>query len=59
VQAWLHPPDGARRAGSKKAVRALRQLYTDAVQVNFSQSDPIVSARNALGLIILLAGTAA
>jgi len=29
------------------------------VQVNFSQSDPIVSAHNALGLIIPLAVTAA
>lgn len=51
--------EGARGAAVKKAAHALRQLYTDAVRLNFSQSDPIVSARNALGLVLPLALAAA
>lgn len=51
--------DGARGAAAKRAAQALRQLYADAVRLNFSQSDPIVSARNAIGLVIPLALAAA
>lgn len=51
--------EGARGAAAKKAVHALRQLYAGAVRLNFSQSDPVVSARNALGQVIPLALAAA
>ncbi len=37
----------------------LRRLYRDATRVDLSQSDPVVSARNALGLLMPLAGAAA
>lgn len=34
---------------------SLRRLYADAVQLDLSQSDPVVSARNAIGLVVPLA----
>jgi uncharacterized membrane protein YccC len=45
---------GSSQAPAKRVAGSLRRLYTDAARLDLSQSDPVVSARNALGLVIPL-----
>jgi len=49
----------AADSGLRLVGRSLRQLYSDAVHLDLSQSDPVVAARNALGLAGPLAVAAA
>ncbi|MGI8667574.1 MAG: hypothetical protein ACR2N4_16360 [Jatrophihabitans sp.] len=44
---------------SRAVARSLRRLYVDAARIDLSQSDPVVSARNAVGLALPLAVAAA
>jgi uncharacterized membrane protein YccC len=46
-------------SSTRTVARSLRGLYTDAARIDLTQSNPIVSVRNAIGLIIPLAIAAA
>jgi uncharacterized membrane protein YccC len=45
---------GSSQSPARVVARSLRRLYADAARVDLSQSDPVVSARNAVGLVVPL-----
>lgn len=45
---------GSSQSPARQVAGSLRRLYTDAARLDLSQSDPVVSARNAVGLVVPL-----